>query len=101
VNVFTSVFSVFMLHLITLRLALPSVHLCNTLFSYSSIIRACALDFDLKTMPLGDNTIVAEKGLNLSGGQRQRIALARAAYRLADIYLFDNPVSAIDDQTQV
>ena len=51
-------------------------------------------------MRLGDDTPVAEKGVSLSGGQRQRIGLARAAYRIADVYLLDNPVSALDDQTQ-
>ena len=35
-------------------------------------------------------------GTNLSGGQRQRIAIARAVYNDADIYLFDDPLSAVD-----
>lgn len=67
---------------------------------YKAVLHACALEHDLKTMPMHDQTIVAEKGLNLSGGQKQRLALARAVYREADIYLLDNPLSAIDDQTQ-
>jgi ABC-type multidrug transport system fused ATPase/permease subunit len=67
---------------------------------YQAVLHACALEHDLTSMPMRDETIVAEKGLNLSGGQRQRLALARAVYREADIYLLDNPVSAIDDQTQ-
>ena len=37
-----------------------------------------------------------EKGVNLSGGQKQRISLARALYADADIYLFDDPLSALD-----
>lgn len=67
---------------------------------FNAILHACALEHDVKAMPLGSDTVVAEKGLNLSGGQKQRLALARAAYRRADIYVLDNPVSAIDDQTQ-
>uniref|UniRef100_T1GTT3 ABC transporter domain-containing protein n=1 Tax=Megaselia scalaris TaxID=36166 RepID=T1GTT3_MEGSC len=44
----------------------------------------------------GDKTIVGERGVSLSGGQRARISLARAVYREADIYLFDDPLSAVD-----
>lgn len=67
---------------------------------YKEILQACALNQDLSIMPLGDKTPVAEKGISLSGGQRQRVALARAVYRRADIYLLDNPISALDDATQ-
>jgi ABC-type multidrug transport system fused ATPase/permease subunit len=67
---------------------------------YKEILHACALTQDLSVMPLGDQSPVAEKGISLSGGQRQRVALARATYRRADIYLLDNPISALDDATQ-
>jgi ABC-type multidrug transport system fused ATPase/permease subunit len=40
-----------------------------------------------------------DAGVNLSGGQRQRLALARALYRRADIYLLDDPLSAVDTHT--
>ena len=36
------------------------------------------------------------KGTNISGGQKQRISLARAVYNNADIYLLDDPLSAVD-----
>ena len=43
-------------------------------------------------------SISSVQGINLSGGQRQRISLARAVYSNADIYLFDDPLSAVDSQ---
>ena len=47
-------------------------------------------------MPAGDTTEIGEKGINLSGGQKQRISLARSVYSNADIYLLDDPLSAVD-----
>jgi hypothetical protein len=67
---------------------------------YKAVIHACALEPDLQRMLLGDETPIAEKGISLSGGQKQRVGLARAAYRAADVYVLDNPISALDDQTQ-
>jgi len=40
--------------------------------------------------------MVGDRGVSLSGGQRARINLARAVYRQADLYLFDDPLSAVD-----
>ncbi|KNC74121.1 hypothetical protein SARC_13322, partial [Sphaeroforma arctica JP610] len=39
---------------------------------------------------------LGERGINLSGGQRARISLARCVYRPADVYLLDDPLSAVD-----
>lgn len=44
----------------------------------------------------GDQTEIGEKGINLSGGQKQRISLARAVYADTDVYLLDDPLSAVD-----
>ncbi|XP_077530982.1 multidrug resistance-associated protein 1-like [Haemaphysalis longicornis] len=63
---------------------------------YEKIIEACALEHDLAVLPAGDETEIGEKGLNLSGGQKQRISIARAVYSGRDIYLFDDPLSAVD-----
>lgn len=63
---------------------------------YNKVVGICALERDLKTFPCGDNTIVGERGVLLSGGQKARICLARAVYKEADIYLLDDPLSAVD-----
>uniref|UniRef100_A0A671YDR5 ATP-binding cassette, sub-family C (CFTR/MRP), member 2 n=1 Tax=Sparus aurata TaxID=8175 RepID=A0A671YDR5_SPAAU len=63
---------------------------------FQDVIKACALGPDLELLPGGDLTEIGEKGINLSGGQKQRVSLARAAYSQADIYLLDDPLSAVD-----
>uniref|UniRef100_A0A8D1DIN9 Multidrug resistance-associated protein 1 n=1 Tax=Sus scrofa TaxID=9823 RepID=A0A8D1DIN9_PIG len=63
---------------------------------YKAVIEACALLPDLEILPSGDRTEIGEKGVNLSGGQKQRVSLARAVYCNSDIYLFDDPLSAVD-----
>jgi len=63
---------------------------------YQKIIKACALQADIDLLQMGDRTEIGEKGINLSGGQKQRVALARAVYNNADIYLMDDPLSAVD-----
>ncbi|XP_060518772.1 probable multidrug resistance-associated protein lethal(2)03659 isoform X2 [Cylas formicarius] len=65
---------------------------------YEDVIRVCALERDFDLMPYGDRTLVGERGVALSGGQRARINLARAVYKDADIYLLDDPLSAVDAQ---
>ncbi|XP_078431659.1 multidrug resistance-associated protein 14 isoform X2 [Wolffia australiana] len=54
---------------------------------------------DLELLPFGDLTEIGERGVNLSGGQKQRVQLARALYQDADIYLLDDPFSAVDAHT--
>ncbi|CAL5096709.1 unnamed protein product [Urochloa decumbens] len=66
---------------------------------YDKAIRCCALDKDIENFPHGDLTEIGQRGLNMSGGQKQRIQLARAVYNDADIYLLDDPFSAVDAHT--
>eukprot|EP00045_Choanoeca_perplexa_P015068 m.182226 g.182226 ORF g.182226 m.182226 type:complete len:1453 (+) comp16881_c0_seq1:165-4523(+) len=63
---------------------------------YNEAIRVSGLLPDIEALPQGDMTEIGERGLNLSGGQKQRTALARAVYSNCDIYLFDDPLSAVD-----
>ncbi|KAF9999563.1 Canalicular multispecific organic anion transporter 2 [Entomortierella chlamydospora] len=63
---------------------------------YDTIIHATGLIPDIDMLPAGDQTEIGERGINLSGGQKQRVSLARAAYLDADIYLLDDPLSAVD-----
>uniref|UniRef100_A0A669F4I8 ATP-binding cassette sub-family C member 5 n=1 Tax=Oreochromis niloticus TaxID=8128 RepID=A0A669F4I8_ORENI len=63
---------------------------------YDRVVDVCSLRADLKILPFGDQTEIGERGLNLSGGQKQRISLARAVYSNKDIFLLDDPLSAVD-----
>lgn len=63
---------------------------------YKRALSVSALDVDLKLLPGGDLTEIGERGVNLSGGQKQRVSIARAVYANADVYIFDDPLSALD-----
>ena len=63
---------------------------------YWKTVEVCSLAHDLKTWEFGDETLVGERGVSLSGGQKARVNLARAVYAQADIYLLDDPLSAVD-----
>lgn len=62
---------------------------------YQRVVKACSLFKDFSQFPDGDQSVVGERGSSLSGGQKARINLARAVYRQADIYLLDDPLSAV------
>ena len=75
----------------------------NILFSkpfdeqkYNETLHLCQLNEDLETFEGKDLTEIGEKGVNLSGGQKVRVSLARTIYNEPDIYLFDDPISALD-----
>ena len=63
---------------------------------YNTAVKVCELEQDLNILPNRDLTEIGEKGINLSGGQKQRVSMARAVYANADIYLLDDPLSAVD-----
>ncbi|NWX83397.1 MRP1 protein, partial [Nothoprocta pentlandii] len=63
---------------------------------YEQVLESCALLPDLEQLPNGDQTEIGERGVNISGGQKQRVSLARAVYSNADLYLLDDPLSAVD-----
>ncbi|KAM9674298.1 ATP-binding cassette sub-family C member 4-like isoform 3-T3 [Dama dama] len=63
---------------------------------YEEVIKACALGEDLQLLEDGDHTEIGDRGTPLSEGQKARVSLARAVYQDADIYLLDDPFSAVD-----
>ena len=63
---------------------------------YRRVIRACALETDLKLLTNGDKTKIGSRGINLSGGQQARINLARCVYARPDVAFLDDPLSAVD-----
>lgn len=63
---------------------------------YWEAVRVCCLNDDIAALPCGGRTEIGERGINLSGGQKHRVSLARAVYADRDIYLLDDPLSAVD-----
>ncbi|KAJ3652255.1 hypothetical protein Zmor_018236 [Zophobas morio] len=63
---------------------------------YDQVTKVCSLEHDFALLPFGDRSLVGERGVMLSGGQKSRINLARAIYKDADLYLLDDPLSAVD-----
>ena len=63
---------------------------------YWEVIAACSLTEDIDSYTDRDMTLIGERGVTLSGGQKARVSLARSVYYKADIYLFDDPLSAVD-----
>jgi ABC-type multidrug transport system fused ATPase/permease subunit len=71
--------------------------------SWDEVLAACdaagVVDF-VDELPAGYDTLIGERGVNLSGGQRQRVALARALLTSARILVLDDPLSAVDTETE-
>ena len=67
---------------------------------YRTVLEACALNEDLRTLPRGDSTIIGSKGIALSGGQSQRVSLARAVYARLQVCMLDDVLSGLDTDTE-
>ncbi|KAH9796212.1 ABC transporter C family member 2 [Citrus sinensis] len=63
---------------------------------YEKAIDVTSLQHDLDLLPGGDVTEIGERGVNISGGQKQRVSMARAVYSNSDVFIFDDPLSALD-----
>jgi len=63
---------------------------------YDDVVSACCLEPDFEQLAQGDATEVGESGVSLSGGQRARVTLARAVRSGAEVFLLDDPLSAVD-----
>ena len=63
---------------------------------YNKVLKISELLPDLEILKGGDMTEIGERGINLSGGQKARVSIARALYSDSEIYLFDDPISALD-----
>lgn len=66
---------------------------------YDQVIKACSLERDFELFgEYRDETVIGDRGITLSGGQKARVSLARAVYANCDIYLLDDPLSAVDPE---
>jgi ABC-type multidrug transport system fused ATPase/permease subunit len=95
--------------LVTQRPVLFSVPLRDNLLAakpdaaWDDVLAACdaaGVSGFAEELPQGYDTLIGERGVNLSGGQRQRVALARALIGGARVLVLDDPMSAVDTETE-
>ena len=68
--------------------------------SVMNSLYAASLGVDMGTFPQGLATELGERGVNLSGGQKQRLSMARSAFASARLLFLDDPLSAVDKETE-
>ena len=95
--------------IVTQKAVLFSVPLRDNLLAarpdadWADVLDACeaagVADF-VDDLPDGYDTLIGERGVNLSGGQRQRVALARALIAGSRVLVLDDPMSAVDTETE-
>ena len=95
--------------IVTQKAVLFSVPLRDNLLAarpdadWSDVLDACeaagVAEF-VDDLPDGYDTLIGERGVNLSGGQRQRVALSRALIAGARVLVLDDPMSAVDTETE-
>ena len=83
----------------TLAMNISPIDIPDEARVWEALDHACLLE-DVQEMPEGLNTYLGEKGINLSGGQKQRIAIARSFYSRAEVYFWDDTISALDVKTE-
>lgn len=66
----------------------------------NDILNRTNLNKDIDKFENGLETVVASGGANLSGGQKEKIAIGRALYKDADVLIFDEPSSALDEESE-
>lgn len=95
--------------LVTQKAVLFSVPLRDNLLAarpeadWAEVLAACeaaGVAAFVDELPDGYDTLIGERGVNLSGGQRQRVALARALIAGARVIVLDDPMSAVDTETE-
>jgi ABC-type multidrug transport system fused ATPase/permease subunit len=63
---------------------------CNAVFDL------CCLREALRVLCSGDETAISERGVNLSGGQKAHVAVAWCIYTASDMFVLDDPLSAVE-----
>ncbi len=95
--------------LVTQRPILFSIPLRDNLLTarpdagWEDVLAACeaaGVEQFVHELPDGYDTLIGERGVNLSGGQRQRVALARSLIADSRIVVLDDPMSAVDTETE-